>query len=77
MKNNKTPYGSYAWWFKKLPMSARMKARRNTAKRMSLLEKPPLSASVGNTLCFAFNFDNTPEGFNYWHEIASKWTQRK
>lgn len=61
----------------KLPMSARIKARRNFIKYqssgISRMKRKLTDQSVGGSLfghlASLFVFDNTPEGSDYWFEV--------
>jgi len=70
MKKQRYNYGTYGFWFNKLPMSARMKARKNLANRFVKLTNRSINVGVKSVLEGSFIFSETPEGQNYWYKIA-------
>lgn len=76
------PYGSIGFELKKLPMSARMKARRNTINHykssgyLSTGTQVMMSKSHGwgrKAILACFVLDESPEGIDYWENIISKY----
>jgi len=56
-------------WYKKLPQPARSQAQINTLDYDPILLNLKESTMLG-ALAGGFDWDNTPEGYDYWDQIA-------